>query len=83
MTPTGATCSGAVAFYGAGSGTACSSDYLATYNTATPCGPVSRSAFHSIFVGGSSFTGGTCTRAGGAPTGSVTPTMPTTFCCLP
>ena len=28
-------------------------------------------------------SGGTCPKSGGSPTGTVTPSVPTTFCCVP
>jgi hypothetical protein len=46
------------------------------------CAKVGTPNVISIF-GGDTPMGGACAPSGGTPTGSVTPTNPTTLCCTP
>jgi hypothetical protein len=81
-TPTGVSCSGDVAFYSSGA-FPCTSGYLGTFGSSDVCATIATSAPQYQFVGASDFSGGSCTASGGATTGSVTPQMAHTFCCIP
>ncbi len=79
-TPTGVTCNGAK--FEIWSGSSCSGTADGTVSTpGSTCAPVSNSTDKSFKYTVGTASGGTCTPAGGQPTGGATPTNPVTFCC--
>ena len=73
----GETCSGTVQTF---QGSACTGA-LQAIPAPTGCAPLqdgTRTALYTAVA-----TGGSCPASGGAPTGTVTPIGPTTFCCSP
>lgn len=79
----GSTCSAEVSVY---TDSACSSLLFADAITSsvTSCIDVpTGSMLGSKSASPATYTAGACSPSGGEPTGSVAPTMPSTFCCLP
>lgn len=74
-TPTGATCTGAIATFA--TSTCGSATGTAAFDTCVPYDARGRITATSA----ASATGGACAPSGGAPTGTVTADDPTTICC--
>ena len=74
-TPSGGSCQGTLALR---SGVGCTGNNLGSGSVP---GCVTKPAGSGYFVANASLVGATCQQSGGAPTGTVTPTGPTTVCC--
>jgi hypothetical protein len=82
--PTGSSCAASLSIY---SDSACSTPLFSSLSidsNAPACVdlPVG-SALGSKSIGTPTYTPGQCQASGGAPTGSISPVQPSTFCCLP
>jgi hypothetical protein len=84
--PAGGDCSAAVTIYSDGTVNTCNS-LVATINVNSQTGACANLTGNPATIGRkatlSAPTGGSCPATGGQPMGTATPTMPTTFCCIP
>jgi hypothetical protein len=82
--PSGGKCTATISVYANG---ACASDevYGLTIDSTMPewCFDVTTGPLLSKSASPPTYDAGPCPPSGGAPTGTATPTSPTTFCCIP